>query len=444
MGATPDQQVLDQQVLEFLVAARRCEVAALEHLTQAVRLVGVVRKLVHCLQRERGASNLYLGSRGERYGERLVQYRAEAEAEREAFLQHLSVWLTPESRGLQCSRLLGGIALALDGLSRLPDLRAAVWRQEIAAAAVMERFNELLSHLLGVVFEAADAAVDPEVSRALVGLFNLMQGKELAGQERALGVAGFSHGWGSETLRQALVHRIDAQERCFQIFTEFCDAGSLRRWQESLTAPHTAELERLRRIACTGTQEGVLQGSLDLAELWFAQATHRIDALRGVEERIEQHLHDLCERRLDEARVGLADVAALGAEPAADAAAPEQPSAVILGKPLRLAGEAGAAQLLEVERQRLGGQGVLLQTSLMDLVHAQSRQLHAISDELVAAREALAERKLVERAKALLMKHRNLTEEQAYRLLRQTAMNQNRRLAEVAEATVAMADVLAS
>jgi hypothetical protein len=434
----------ERSVLDFLVAARRCEVTALEQLAQAVQLVAVVRTLVHSLQRERGASNLYLGSLGRRYGERLEQYRSDAEQAQAAFLDHLSTWLNPGSRGLQCSRLLGGIALALEGLSRLPELRAAVLRQDVDAPNVIERFTELLRHLLGVVFEAADAAVDPEVSRALVGLFNLMQGKELAGQERAIGVAGFSRGWGDETLRQSLVHRIDAQERCFRIFTEFCDEKSLRLWQECQTAPHTAELERLRRIACIGTREGLLQGSLDFAELWFAHATHRIDALRVVEEEMERSLRDLCDRRLGEVRAVLAGAAALTAGLELEACGRGQPSVVILGRPLPVDGDVGAAHWIELERQRLDGQGSVLQTSLMDLVHAQSRQLHEISDELSAAREALAERKLIERAKALLMKHRNLTEEQAYRLLRQTAMNQNRRLAEVAEATVAMADVLAS
>ncbi|WP_006748763.1 nitrate regulatory protein [Thioalkalivibrio paradoxus] len=434
----------ERSVLDLLVAARRCEVAALEQLAQAVHLVAVVRSLAHGLQRERGASNLYLGSSGRRYGERLHQYRQDAEHAQAEFLEHLAAWLSPGSRGLQCSRLLGGIALAVDGLSRLPELRAAILRQDVDAPEVIERFTELLGHLLGVVFEAADTAVDPEVSRALVALFNLMQGKELSGQERAIGVAGFSRGWGDETLRQSLVHRIDAQERCFRIFTEFCDEDSLRLWQECQTVPHTAELERLRRIACTGPRDGLLEGSLDLAELWFAQATHRIDALWGVEEQLEAHLRGLCERRLSEVRAVLADATALMGGGEADSRGREQPSAVILGRPLPVVGEAGAARLIELERQRLEGNGGLLQTSLMDLVHVQSRQLHAIADELTAAREALAERKLIERAKSLLMKHRNLSEEQAYHLLRQTAMNQNRRLAEVAEATVAMADMLAS
>ena len=61
-----------------------------------------------------------------------------------------------------------------------------------------------------------------------------------------------------------------------------------------------------------------------------------------------------------------------------------------------------------------------------------------MSDELAAVRASLEERKLVERAKGVLMRHQGLAEDEAYRLLRQTAMNQGRRIVEVAEAALAM------
>jgi hypothetical protein len=427
-----------------LIAARQCEVAGLEHLGRAVKLVGVVRALIHDLQRERGASNLFVGSRGQRYAEPLQRYRADADQAEDVLHIHLAQWLTPESRAPQCSRLLGAIALVLDGLSRLPSLRAAISDQNIEAAALINRFNDLIRHLLAVVFEAADAAVDPAVSRALVCLFNLMQGKEFAGQERAIGVAGFSQGWGDATLRQMLVHRIDAQERCFRIFMEFAIPDSLELWQESMTAPCVTELERLRRVACTASAEILSAGSLDFAELWFAHATDRIDRIQEIEARLEQHLLELSEQRLAQSRAELEDTRAWSQAAVGNGAAGSKTAAVILGKPLPLEEHAHSGPWLEIERQRLEGHGALFQTSLLDLVHTQSQQLHAISDELAAARDALKERKLVEHAKALLMKHRDLTEDQAYRLLRQTAMNQNRRLAEVAEATVAMADLLRS
>lgn len=62
--------------------------------------------------------------------------------------------------------------------------------------------------------------------------------------------------------------------------------------------------------------------------------------------------------------------------------------------------------------------------------------------ELQEARTALAERKTVDRAKAILMNTRNLSEADAYSLLRSTAMNQNRRIVEVAEALITASSLL--
>ena len=86
--------------------------------------------------------------------------------------------------------------------------------------------------------------------------------------------------------------------------------------------------------------------------------------------------------------------------------------------------------------------GPQLERAVLDMVQAQARRLQDMSDELESARARLNERKLVERAKGLLMAHQGLTEDEAYRALRQLAMNQNRRLVEVASAVLSLADVL--
>ncbi|MBE0693485.1 MAG: ANTAR domain-containing response regulator [Aquamicrobium sp.] len=62
--------------------------------------------------------------------------------------------------------------------------------------------------------------------------------------------------------------------------------------------------------------------------------------------------------------------------------------------------------------------------------------------ELEEARGELENRKLIERAKGILMASRGLSEDEAYALLRKTAMNQNRKLADVAQSLVTAADLL--
>jgi response regulator NasT len=59
-----------------------------------------------------------------------------------------------------------------------------------------------------------------------------------------------------------------------------------------------------------------------------------------------------------------------------------------------------------------------------------------LQQELLEARSALAERRAVDGAKALLMKRRNIDEPTAYALLRKQAMDSGRRLVDIAEALV--------
>jgi response regulator NasT len=62
--------------------------------------------------------------------------------------------------------------------------------------------------------------------------------------------------------------------------------------------------------------------------------------------------------------------------------------------------------------------------------------------ELEEAKGELENRKIVDRAKGILMKSRGLSEDEAYALLRKTAMNQNRKLADVAQSLVTAADLI--
>ena len=75
-------------------------------------------------------------------------------------------------------------------------------------------------------------------------------------------------------------------------------------------------------------------------------------------------------------------------------------------------------------------------------VHDPPTEVELLRRELEETRSQLAERKVIDRAKGILMKSRGLSEEEAYRLLRKTAMDQNRRVAQVAESLVTAAGLL--
>ncbi|WP_109310601.1 ANTAR domain-containing response regulator [Ruegeria sp. AU67] len=79
---------------------------------------------------------------------------------------------------------------------------------------------------------------------------------------------------------------------------------------------------------------------------------------------------------------------------------------------------------------------------VIDTAIARFQVLRQMRTELAKTRRALEERKVIDRAKGLLMKAKGVSEDEAYGLLRETAMNQNRRVADVAEALVTASGLL--
>jgi len=76
---------------------------------------------------------------------------------------------------------------------------------------------------------------------------------------------------------------------------------------------------------------------------------------------------------------------------------------------------------------------------ILDVAIARFREYQALKDELVRTKNSLAERKEIDRAKGILMKKRGWSEDEAYQALRKMAMDQNKRLGEVARSVVEMA-----
>jgi response regulator NasT len=80
---------------------------------------------------------------------------------------------------------------------------------------------------------------------------------------------------------------------------------------------------------------------------------------------------------------------------------------------------------------------------ILDMAISRFNAFARMSRELEEARSQLESRKLVDRAKGILMKTRGLSEADAYGLLRKTAMNQNRKISEIAESLITAAGLLA-
>jgi two-component system, response regulator / RNA-binding antiterminator len=79
---------------------------------------------------------------------------------------------------------------------------------------------------------------------------------------------------------------------------------------------------------------------------------------------------------------------------------------------------------------------------ILELAVSRFNAFARLTRELEEAKGELADRKIIDRAKGILMTSKNMNEQEAYQLLRKTAMNQNRKVSEIAQSLVTAAGLL--
>ena len=79
---------------------------------------------------------------------------------------------------------------------------------------------------------------------------------------------------------------------------------------------------------------------------------------------------------------------------------------------------------------------------ILDLCVSRFNAFSKLQDELDRTRSALEERKVIDRAKGILMKLKGLTEEEAYVLMRSTAMREKKKIGEIAQSILTASELL--
>ncbi len=79
---------------------------------------------------------------------------------------------------------------------------------------------------------------------------------------------------------------------------------------------------------------------------------------------------------------------------------------------------------------------------ILDVAVARFEQDRALREELRSTQDRLAERKVIERAKGIVMKQRGAGEEEAYAVMRKLAMDRNKRILEIAQQIIDVSDLL--
>lgn len=286
--------------VRYLLGLRFEKIVHLERFVAVSQTVTAISQLVHELQRERGTSNLFLKGADAQVGDRLAQQTLKCTELR----QNLLISFTGIDRLEFGPVLVCAVAIAAKGLHRLDEWRGKVKQRSISPAECTAAYSEVIAALLTVVQAATDIRADRAMSHALLAYYNLMQGKEFAGQERALGSAAFSAGRFDPAQYRRLLYLGQAQERSLSEVARFATPDQEAALTGVMAKAPVAAVEGLREIARKGGLAGNLQGIQGTH--WFDLTTQRIDAMKAGEDHFAADLMALCETALIEARQLLA------------------------------------------------------------------------------------------------------------------------------------------
>ncbi|WP_233009145.1 nitrate- and nitrite sensing domain-containing protein [Rheinheimera faecalis] len=412
---------------QFLLAAKQAEIKALQQLSANCLLVTSVSELVHQLQRERGISNIFLASDCEVFVVQRQQQLLQSTKAEQQLRTQLNQQYLQATEPCNSSRLLSGVCLALQGMDHLAELREQVDNQKFTPLQSTEAYSRLIAAWLAVVLESADLACDAGITRFLVALFNLLQTKEYAGQERAWGAMGLASGQLTTELAERLLLLQQAQQHSAAVFLEFATASQQQQWHQLEQATASKQLQQLRTMIqqLSGTAAPVPA----VSDLWYQFATERMDAMHLLQAGLTSELQQLTSATVDAAQQQL------------------QQHQLKLTELTELPASSGLTLLIDPGMLGLYGASVVPagqaeqnvqapSRSFYQLLSEQAQHIRQMHTELTDARRAISEQKLIDRAKLLLMQYKKLTEEQAYRQLQQSAMKQQCRIADVADAVV--------
>ncbi|UQB29206.1 methyl-accepting chemotaxis protein [Pseudomonas syringae] len=243
--------------------------------SRAVTATSAAQKLsdvVTTLQRERGASGVFLGSGGKSMQDKLKTFRQESD-------KAISAMRAQSTEGIPG---LDGVKRALDDLLAL---RAKVDSLAINNTESGTRFTDIIKTLIGFTYSLEASIEDPEILRALSSLNQFVDMKERAGRERVLLGLAFNQNRFDSALLSRFSRNLGEFSGYYEAFQRWAPDVFKSKLSAVLQQPGSLEVARLQRLGF----DTPLGDPLNVKpEDWFNLATVRIDMMAQVEAELGQ------------------------------------------------------------------------------------------------------------------------------------------------------------
>eukprot|EP01010_Urceolus_cornutus_P004847 NODE_79_length_2577_cov_118.793513_g60_i0.p1 GENE.NODE_79_length_2577_cov_118.793513_g60_i0~~NODE_79_length_2577_cov_118.793513_g60_i0.p1 ORF type:complete len:808 (+),score=170.96 NODE_79_length_2577_cov_118.793513_g60_i0:51-2474(+) len=298
--ATADRQliiILAVPILTFFVVSTIQLVGTkreMEELDLLIELSAKLSDFMHETQKERGATGLFTGSRGEQFRRSMLIERETTNVFRRKVLDFVA---TSQDKISRCKCLRGlqsvlnstefrSVVTFMNGLDKHRDL---VLLLQIGSDDAVDYYTAMHRHIFNTFARIQQRAHHPQLKDLLMEYFSLASAKENAGLERGVGSQAFGAGaWPSSSRHLYYIEITATLATHLQTFRTFASADHLRFWDETMDSSVEA-------LAYTADMRDILVSRTDEIQTvdpgwWFWNMTEKIDTMKQVETHITNDL----------------------------------------------------------------------------------------------------------------------------------------------------------
>ncbi len=235
--------------------------------------------VVHELQKERGRSAVFLGSKGAKFAAELPAQQLSTDSQitvlREALKNFDAAGL-----GAAFQTKFNATLASLDELSRK---RPAILSTNLTGAESTAYFSQTIASMLDVAVAVSHNVTDIEVANGMSAYINFLQSKEQTGLERAVIATVFSADKFLADTFTRFSRAVAAQETFFSVFQSFASEEQLGFYNEKVRGNNVETAAAMRKTAIDKSTEGHFAIS---SSAWFDAMTSKIDLMKEVEDKL--------------------------------------------------------------------------------------------------------------------------------------------------------------
>ncbi len=232
--------------------------------------------LVHELQKERGMTAGFLGSKGAKFSSEIKEQRRSTDEKAEILHQYLGGFdLSSMSKSFKSD-----LDKALDLLKQIDLKRDAVDTQNIQLNDALGYYTNINAYFLGLISELSTVSPDGELAIMTAAYANYLQGKERAGIERAVLSSVFAKDDFGDMFNR-FMSLVTTQTIYTNVFLSLATKEATDLYRQTMTGEYIDETERMRKVAI----ENATTGNFGIDSVyWFKKQTGKINLLKKVED----------------------------------------------------------------------------------------------------------------------------------------------------------------